>query len=131
MSSEQGQQQLEKWRRQERFNQILIKSVLGGIVATALVLAGLLVFDLVKAVPTLTPAVLAREMTTRDGQVVRVRGRARPLDPGHIRVVDDHGISIWCEFSETIEEVKEGDFVKVEGKVSRFNGLVRCRLIED
>src|SRR5260370_1264522 len=116
MSSEQGQQQLEKWRRQERFNHVLIKSVVASIGAVALVLVGLLVFDLVRGVPTLTPAVLAKEMKIRDGEVVRLRGRARPLDPAHIRVEDEHA-TIWCEFTEPVEGLKEGDPVEAGGKV--------------
>jgi hypothetical protein len=130
METEQGEKQIEKWRKQERHNRVFI--MVAGSVLSLLVLGGLgyLVFTWVKGPPTLTAAELVKEWKSREGETVRVKGTAKVVNPWHI-LVGDEKVFVPCQFPEMNQEINDGDEVTVEGKVTAAEGLTECRLIDD
>ena len=131
MSTEQGQNQLDKWRRQERFNKILVRSVLGFLICLALAGITFLLMYFLRGAPTLTPAELREQWAERHGQTVRVKGRVTLVREPLVRVGGDQSISIACTFNQFPADIKAGDEITVEGKVSGEAGLINCHLVRD
>jgi hypothetical protein len=131
MTTEQSEKQLEKWRKQERANKVIVACAFGLISVLAVAGVTALLVYLFSPAPTLTPTTLLREFKAREGRVVRVEGRAQLTVAGQLRVTDDLGASIPCQFPEPVQGVNDGDPVTVQGRVSLSVGLKDCRLVQD
>ncbi len=133
MNADQYEQQLAKYRRQERFNRILIKSVLGFFAAAVLLGVTLLLVKWLKGTPTLTPGELVREAKSRQGQVVRVKGRVEWISEGGLRLSeeDKERFSVLCHFPDPVEGIRVGDSITVQGTATRSSALVDCKIADD
>jgi hypothetical protein len=130
MSTEQQQNQLEKWRRQERFNRFLVRFVSGFLICLAVVGVTFLLVNLLKGTPTFTPATLINEWKAREGQTVRLRGEVTLIAGVQVRI-GEGSVSVSCTLLRTPDGLKEHSIVTVEGRVSASEGLVNCKLVND
>jgi hypothetical protein len=128
MSSEQGQRQIEKWRRQERVNQILIRCVLWTISLAAVVGVTILLVKLLRPPPTLTPTAFVEEYESLQGRTVRITGRVKWIQGARLRITDDR-TSLLCEFSRTIADVSEGEWITVQGRAGSSSGITKCKVM--
>jgi hypothetical protein len=131
MHSEQVQKQLEKWRRQERLNKVVVRSVIGLIIGLALVGITLFLVNVTRRVPAFTPLELLKEGRSWDGYTVRVTGQVKWIQGIQARVGDDDsGKSILCTFIEEPFGLREGVTITVQGTWSLAHSLTDCKLIE-
>ena len=128
MSSEQGQRQLEKWRRQERINQILIRGVLWFIVVAAVVGITLLLVKIFRPTPTFTPTAFLEEVESVQGRTVRITGRVKWILGARLRITDGR-TSVLCEFSRAIADVSEGEWITVQGQAGSSSGITNCKVV--
>jgi hypothetical protein len=130
MTTEQGHRQLDKWRRQERRNKILVCCAIVFLVGLGVAGATFLLVKILKGPPTLTPSELVNEYSSWVGHTVRVKGRVKWLQGTQVRIEDDRGKSIFCHLLEEPRDLKQDDLVTVQGTVSSNEGLINCKLIE-
>jgi hypothetical protein len=131
MSTEQTHQQMEKWRRQERFNKFLIRSTLAFLICAALVAVTIFLINILRATPTFSPSELNRQWKDREGQTVRVQGEVDWIDGIQVRVRGEGSETVLCTFSYNPKDLKVGDLIKVQGTVSASSGLTNCKIIHN
>jgi hypothetical protein len=134
MKPEQVQRQLEKYRKQERTNKVIL--YLAAVVLGAIALSGLavLLVKLLRPTPTFTPSALVQEMENWRGQKVRVKGKLQQIAENdfQIRVRDpEKSDSIFCRLTKPLEGWKDGEDITVQGRVDPQGGLIDCEVIED
>jgi hypothetical protein len=127
---DQEQQQLEKWRKQQRVNRLVIGAVVGFLSLSVLVGITLLLVHVLRPPPTYTPSTFHTEFQGRQGQTVRITGQVKWIDGSRIRLTDGKA-SIFCEFPQIVSDLSVGDTVTVQGKVDSSAALARCRVVSE
>jgi hypothetical protein len=130
MTTEQGHRQLDKWRRQERRNKVLVCCAIVFLVGLGVAGTTVVLINFFKGPPTLTPSELVHQYGSWVGHTVRVRGYVDKVEVPQVRVKDDRGISIPCQLLEEPSGLKQDDWITVQGTVSSNNGLINCKLVE-
>jgi hypothetical protein len=128
MTTEQEQRQIDKWRKQQHVNRIVIGVVIGFLSLVALAGITVVLVNVFRPPHTFTPSSFIAASVAQ-GRTVRITGEVKWIDGSRLRLTDGKK-SIYCEFSQTVSDLALGDTITVQGKVDS-PAIIHCQIVPE